>query len=687
MHEKRNKFSRLRQELRRRKTDRVIVAYAAAAFAILQLGQILSDELAFPSWTMTVLMIILATGFPVAAILSWFFDVTPGGIEKTKPAPEKRKPATGAEIKKWRNTTLISFIIIIILILYNIVNIFVVAGENKGLSERSITVQPFGCLNDESELALKGAFFTDYINGTLTSIEDITLRTWPPYMNTQEIKKSYSEIGRELNVSFILKGTLSRLTDNTIFIVQLIRIKTESIAWAKNYELDPEGGNFYEIQRDIALNITSSLNAGISQKERKRINKKPSFNPSAMKSFMQGNAVSQQVIFNASSGNRFFSQLIDASLFANAIQSFDKAIEHDPAFALAYAKRAIIRSWGYHAGYIERSAIPACRSDIEKALALDRDLVENLIAQGFYCYYCENDYNKALSFFTRAGREQANNWQCKYYMALVERVLGNWERSQELMSKVLEFNPRDPLLLTNIGISEEMLRNYDKAVFYHDQAIKIMPKWPSAYANKINALLLGNGNTAEIRKIIDTASKRTDDNMKEFRIRMDLYDGRFQEALHEIELSEPADFNDRGIRLLLYSDIYRYLNNLQSAVKFSESALDWYEKKVNEDPGKCDNYSYMGIAYAGMNNKAKAAEYGENAVRMSKGNYIWHTERRLNLATIYVMTGEYEKSLKELDFLLGRPSLISVKLIQIDPAWEPLRKMPEYKKLIAKYSS
>lgn len=66
----------------------------------------------------------------------------------------------------------------------------------------------------------------------------------------------YPEIGRELNVAFILKGTISRLTDNTVFIVQLIRTKTESIAWAKNYELDPEGGNFYEIQRDIALNVT-----------------------------------------------------------------------------------------------------------------------------------------------------------------------------------------------------------------------------------------------------------------------------------------------------------------------------------------------------------------------------------------------------------------------------------------------
>lgn len=685
MHEKRNKFSRLRQELRRRKTDRVIVAYAAAAFAILQLGQILSDEIAFPSWTMTVLMIVLAIGFPVAAIFSWFFDITPGGIEKTKPAPEKRKPRTDTEVKKWRNSTLISFIIIIILIFYNIVNVFV-GRENKGLSERSITVQPFGCLSNESDLVLKGAIFTDYINGTLTSIEDITLRTWPPYMNIQEIKKSYPEIGRELNVAFILKGTLSRLTDNTIFIVQLIRTKTESIAWAKNYELDPEGGNFYEIQRDIALNVTTSLNAGISQKERRRINKKPSFNPSAMKSYIQGNAVSQQVMFNASSGNRFFSQMVDPNLFADAISSFDKAIEQDPGFALAYAKRAIIKSWGYHAGYIDRSAISVCKSDIEKALALDRDLVENLIAQGFYYYYCEDDYNKALSYFTRAGREQANNWQCIYYMALVQRVLGNWGKSQELMARVLEFNPQDPLLLTNIGASEQMLRNYDKAVHYHDQAIKIMPKWPSAYCNKINALLLWNGNTAEIRKIIDTASKKTDDNLKEFRIRIDIYDGRFQEALHEIELSEPADFEDRGNQLLLYSDIYRYLNNLEASVKFSGSALAWYEKKVNEDPGKCENYSYMGIAYAGINNKAKAIEYGENAVRMSKDNYIWYTDRRLNLAVIYVMTGEYEKSLRELEFLLENPSFISVKLILIDPVWEPLRGTPGYKKLMAKYS-
>ena len=101
MHVKRNKFSRLRHELRRRKTDRVIVAYAAAAFAILQLVQLLSEEFILPSWTMTVLIVVLATGFPVAAIISWFFDITPGGIEKTLPVSDKKKARTDTRLDLW----------------------------------------------------------------------------------------------------------------------------------------------------------------------------------------------------------------------------------------------------------------------------------------------------------------------------------------------------------------------------------------------------------------------------------------------------------------------------------------------------------------------------------------------------------------------------------------------------------
>jgi tetratricopeptide (TPR) repeat protein len=680
-----NKFSRFWQEAKRRKTDKVLVIYAATAFTILQLAEPVKSGLSLPDWTTTFIIIVLAVGFPVAAIFSWLFDITPGGIEKTKPAGDRKKQTTEAELRTWKSTTLISVIIIIALILLNVVK-GTFGAEAANATGKSITVQPIGCLNDEKELQLQGEIYTYFINGTLTGIENLTLRTWPPNLNYQVSKKSYPEIGKELNVSFILKGTLSKLTNRIVFIVQLIRAKSANILWANNYELDLEGNNFYEVQRDIAFHISSSLNAGLSKREKNRISKKPSSNPSAMRSYLEGSAVSQQVIFNATSGKRFFEELINSKLFENAIYSFDQAIKNDSAFALAYAKRAIIRSWAYHTGLLDKTSIEKCKADVDKALELDKGLIEARIALGLYYYYCTYEFQKALENFSYANTQQPNDWQCLYYMALVHRALGNWQKTQRLFSKVLKFNPQDPLLLTNIGLSEFALHNYDKAVFYHNKAIEIMPNWSAAYENKIDAIIQRDGKTSEARIVLDSAIEKTGDHFTEIRIQLDIYDGKFEAALHEIELSEPSDFSSSGERFLKYAEIYRYLNKSSTALAFFKSALSFYAQELAHDPENCKNLSFIGLAYAGLDNKAEAVESGEKAIILTKNGLLPRTDRMIDLAKIYIMAGEYDKCLGQLEYLLKNPSNFSVKLLQLDPVWKPLQHMPGYTKLISQYS-
>jgi serine/threonine-protein kinase len=679
-----NKFSRFWQELKRRKTDRVLVIYAATAFTILQVSDPIRSGLSLPEWTGTFIIIVLVVGFPVAAIFSWFFDITPGGIEKTKPAGDKKKHTTEEELRRWKSTTLVSLIIIIALLLFNIFKGTV--GEEAGAAtEKSITVLPFGCLNDEKELLLQGRFYTDCINGTLTSIENITLRTWPPNLNFEENKKSYAEIGKQLKVSFILKGTLSKLTNRIVFIVQLIKAKSSNILWANNYELNED--NFYEVQKDIAFHISSSLNAGMSKRERSRINKKPSSNLSAMRSYLEGSSITQQVIFNIASGNKIFEDLINANLFDKAINSFDEAIKNDPSFALAYAKRATIRSWGYHTEYFDKTSIEKCKADIDKALELDKDLIETKIAEGFYYYYCTFEYQKALASFTSANLQQPNNWQFLYYMALVHRALGNWHKSQKLFAKVLEFNPQDPLVLTNIGMSESMLRNYDKAIFYHNRAIEIAPLWKDPYSNKIEAIILRDGKTDEARKVLDTATLKTNNNMRFYRIQFDIYDIKYKNALHQIELSEPSDFyNDRGEQMSTFGDIYRYLNDNNTAVTFYKSAVAFYKEKLANEPKNCRYLGSLGFAYACLNNKDEAVESGLNAVELSSNNINKLVDRKLDLAKIYVMLGEYDKCLEQLKYLLRNPSNLSAKLLQLDPVWNPIKELPEFKKMISDYS-
>ena len=82
----------LLEELRRRKVVRVAVAYVIGAWVLMQVGDTLVGLLELPGWTGKALVVALALGFPLALVLSWVFDLTPRGLEKTGPADE---PAPG----------------------------------------------------------------------------------------------------------------------------------------------------------------------------------------------------------------------------------------------------------------------------------------------------------------------------------------------------------------------------------------------------------------------------------------------------------------------------------------------------------------------------------------------------------------------------------------------------------------
>jgi len=81
-----NKISQFWQELKRRRVLKVITVYAATAYIIMEVGDIMLPRLGLPEWTVTLIIVLLITGFPIVVILSWIFDITPEGIAKTEPA-------------------------------------------------------------------------------------------------------------------------------------------------------------------------------------------------------------------------------------------------------------------------------------------------------------------------------------------------------------------------------------------------------------------------------------------------------------------------------------------------------------------------------------------------------------------------------------------------------------------------
>ena len=108
-----NKLSRFWQELKRRRVIHVITVYASAAFVLIELVNNLTEPLNLPAGLATIVVIVLAVGFPPAVILSWLYDLTGRGIEKTKPQQELKEGEKTVVPNAWRIATIISFVLII----------------------------------------------------------------------------------------------------------------------------------------------------------------------------------------------------------------------------------------------------------------------------------------------------------------------------------------------------------------------------------------------------------------------------------------------------------------------------------------------------------------------------------------------------------------------------------------------
>ena len=113
MPEKSNNPFQFWEELKRRRVIRVITVYAAAAFVLLELVDIISEPFGLPNWTLKLVTVLLVIGFVISVILSWIYDVTPEGIQKTKPSKELKKEEKATPPNSWKIGTYISIVIII----------------------------------------------------------------------------------------------------------------------------------------------------------------------------------------------------------------------------------------------------------------------------------------------------------------------------------------------------------------------------------------------------------------------------------------------------------------------------------------------------------------------------------------------------------------------------------------------
>jgi TolB-like protein len=381
------------QELKRRRVIHVIMVYATAAFVIIELINNVTEPLNLPEWTPTLVIIILLVGFPLAVILSWIFDVTPEGIEKTKPIQEIKDREKPLVPNSWRIATIVSVVIIIGLLVFNIFGSRNEAKIDDSL-EKSIAVLPFLNLVGDPNQEYICVGLTDEIISHLYKVKSFDeVRSLTSVLNYMDSEKSTTEIAEELRVNYILEGSYKRIGDELRITAQLID-KSDKHIWLQNY--DRPYKEIIAIPADIALQIADQLKAYITGSEKQNIQKIPTANQEAYELILQIEYILNTRGFGPTS------ETLDLAL---------EAIRLDPNYADAYAWAGSITLWkGIYTGdmdmqYAAMDALPF----FEKALELDQNNSHAHLGIGYVNELARWDYIKAKQGYLKAIELEPKN--------------------------------------------------------------------------------------------------------------------------------------------------------------------------------------------------------------------------------------------------------------------------------------
>ncbi len=548
-------------------------------------------------------------------------------------------------------------------------------GRGAGINEKSIAVLPFEIIGSGNGNMWLGDALTDEIISQLCKINDLEVRPRTSVMRYRATTKSIPDIGHELGINYIIEGNYQAFNEIVRITVKLINVRKDQQLWSDVFE--GTWDSLHGMQTEIAIRTAATLRAVLTPEEKARIEKNPTGSAGAYRNFLKANVLSDDAQYFLLAGNRF----VDSISFTSAIAMYDRAIAEDPAFALAYARRAIARSWGYYSGQLDDTHVQKCRTDADTAFALDRNLPDARIALGFYNYYCVKDYREALSQFSLAAEIDPANYEPLFYMAMVYRRLGEWQKSQDLLRKVILDEPQDALVLINIGTSFVFMHSFDTALVQFRKAINAMPEWPGPYINAIDACLLKDGNTIMARELLDSLIARTGRRDNYYSIMLNLCDGRYSDALTDLKSSANDDFESPGLRYLMSGLTCSLLGDVQMMRAYYDSALVTYKKLIIENPDDYYSHSCIGLAYAGLGNATDAVIAGKTAVQLAGDDYLVKQDMIVNLAKIYAMTEDYHAAIRQVEFLLIHPSWFSLNIIRIDPTWRKLSETPEFRKM------
>jgi len=674
-------------ELQRRDVYRTASIYAVAGWLLVQIATQVFPFFDVPNWVIRAFIVVIVAGFPLALLLSWFYQFTPSGLKREIELPEAAMVTTGVSINApgragGRRTLLIVSALVVLLVSELLIRFLLGNGPATNVpvdTRRSIAVMPFKNLNPNSEHAYLASGIQDEVLTRLARIGSLKVisRASTDFYAAQPA--DLRKIAKDLNVTHIVEGSVQQAGDSARVAVQLIATDSDSNLWAETYDRPLK--DIFSVESEVATAIAAALQAKLTGAQQKELSSLPTRNAKAYDAYLRGLA--------------FDSRTFDRTLLSSAASSLATAVELDPDFALAWARLARVDANRAFYGFdLAQRPCERARDALDNAGRLGPDLGETELARGYVRFMCDDDAHAAEQAFQRARERLPNSAETLRAISQIEWRQGNFKAVIRYLHDAAELDPRNPDLLSSYALYLGNDRQFTEARAIANQVLNITPDDASIIA-LLASIEQADGNLDAAQKWLGSVPLRAASNdVFDPQILQMLYRGHPGDAIEALNKALSTDLSSIGVNV---GDYYMLLATAKRAMGLNDAARETFRLghdavKGYDDAGMSDLSSsgiyvrgMLCITAVGVDASAMDSVDCKRTQQVSQSSSQFALTALESLAVANTLANKPGPAVDALKQLLAKPyssirysTSLTPALLRQDPIWASLRTVPVF---------
>ena len=562
-------------QLKKRNVFKWLALHVSTSLTVLFFLDFVASTYNFSPIILDLVVLLSLCGFPAVATLAWFHG---------EEGPQKTKA-----------TEVVIYLLVFSAFIYFATKRISSQPAPIKTVANSIAVLPFQNFSNSKSDEYFSDGVTEDILTELSKIGQLKVVSRTSVLKYKHTTKSIREIARELGVANILEGSVRRSGDSVRIVAQLIDAKHDNHLWAQTY--DRKMKDIFQIQSDVAQKIASQLEAKLTDKEKKRINRQSTANVNAYTLYLKG----KEYYYLYSKENN-----------ATAGDFFKSAIKLDSNYALAYC--GLADAYAQRFGYFDmgKAWLDSSRAMSKKALSLDPDIAEPYKSLGVSYFYVGKE-REAINYYLKAIDINPNLAVAISNLGAAYWAIGNYPEAKKWIEKAIPLEVNRAFNYRMMGLLYFGLCNYDKAEKYLLKVRDLQPELTFAISDLTKVYAVTN-QLDKARKLLDRYYKKkpNDHRILSALGDLELYSGNEKKAQEYYQKSVDVSSLESGSAVELAFLLSK--KKKSKADKIFSKLIEINSTAISN--GSEDfNYPYdLSRIYSAKMNKQKSLKYMQMAI-------------------------------------------------------------------------